>query len=207
MLALIFAGGEGSRLRLGEKALVEVHGKSMISWVLDAFTAANCEPFVVTSYKTPYTRNWCRATGVEYLDTRGAGYVEDMNEAINLIGEEGPLFTSAADIPCLTQDIIEIIKTSHQNSGKPACSVWVPVRYCEKYGMQPRYTLEVEGCLATPCAVNILTGSQIDSEQDELCLLLDEPGLAFNINTREELKVLELEFEKIMGLRYETTKG
>ena len=55
MLALILAGGEGSRLRLGEKALVMVHERPMIAWVLDAFCDAGCEPVVVTSYKTPFT--------------------------------------------------------------------------------------------------------------------------------------------------------
>ena len=61
MLALILAGGEGSRLRLGEKALVMVHDRPMISWVIEAFIDAGCEPVVVTSYKTPITRNGCRA--------------------------------------------------------------------------------------------------------------------------------------------------
>ncbi|HJK36483.1 MAG TPA: NTP transferase domain-containing protein, partial [Methanocorpusculum sp.] len=89
MLALILAGGEGSRLRLGEKALVMVHERPMIAWVLDAFCDAGCEPVVVTSYKTPFTRNWCRANGVEYLDTAGTGYVEDLTEAVEMTGVEG----------------------------------------------------------------------------------------------------------------------
>jgi len=43
-------------------------------------------------------------------------------------------------------------------------------------------------------------GSLVDEVQDELCLLLDEPGLAFNINTRDELSVLEREFSSIRGI-------
>ncbi|MBP3443240.1 MAG: NTP transferase domain-containing protein, partial [Methanocorpusculaceae archaeon] len=58
MLALILAGGEGSRLRLGEKALVPVAGSPMLSWVIEAFSEAEVEPVVVTSHKTPYTRNF-----------------------------------------------------------------------------------------------------------------------------------------------------
>ena len=197
MLALILAGGEGSRLRLGEKALVMVHERPMIAWVLDAFCDAGCEPVVVTSYKTPFTRNWCRANGVEYLDTAGTGYVEDLTEAVEMTGVEGPLFTSAADIPCLTRDVICRIRDAHAESGLPACSAWVPVSRCEAFGMQPRYRETVCGVAATPCAVNILTGGLIGSMQEEYCLLLDEPGLAFNINTREELAVLEREFAAV----------
>ncbi len=194
MLALILAGGEGSRLRLGEKALVMVHDRPMISWVLDAFIEAGCEPVVVTSYKTPFTRNWCRANNVESIDTQGAGYIEDLCEAVETSGEDGPLFTSAADIPCLTADIIVQILDAYHASGKPACSTWVPLTLCERYHMQPRYREEINGVAAAPCAVNIFMGSLVAEVQDELCLLLDEPGLAFNINTREELAVLEREF-------------
>lgn len=194
MLALILAGGEGSRLRLGEKALVMVHDRPMISWVIEAFIDAGCEPVVVTSYKTPFTRNWCRANNVLFIDTQGIGYVEDLCEAVEISGEDGPLFTSAADIPCLTADIIGQVLEAYDASGKPACSTWVPIALCERYGMQPRYREIINGVPATPCAVNIFMGSLVAEVQDELCLLLDEPGLAFNINTREELAVLEREF-------------
>lgn len=194
MLALILAGGEGSRLKLGEKALVMVHDRPMISWVIDSFVEAGCEPIIVTSYKTPFTRNWCRANNVEFIDTQGVGYIEDLCEAVEISGESGPIFTSAADIPCLTSDMILHILDSYHASGKPACSTWVPLTHCEKYGMQPRYRELINGVPATPCAVNIFMGSLVAEVQDELCLLLDEPGLAFNINTRQELAVLEREF-------------
>ncbi|MCK9312695.1 MAG: NTP transferase domain-containing protein [Methanocorpusculum sp.] len=200
MLALILAGGEGSRLRLGEKALVPVHDRPMISWVLDAFAGAECEPYVVTSHKTPFTRNWCRANNVEFIDTTGIGYVEDLREAVELSGEDGPIFTSAADIPCLTAEIILKVLDAYHASGKSACSTWIPLTLCNKYGMQPRYRELINGVPATPCALNIFMGSLVDEVQDELCLLLDEPGLAFNINTREELSVLEKEFSSIRGI-------
>ncbi len=200
MLALILAGGDGSRLRLGEKALVPVHDRPMISWVLDAFTTAGCDPFVVTSHKTPFTRNWCRANNVEFIDTTGIGYVEDLREAVELSGEDGPIFTSAADIPCLTADIIQKVLDAYHASGKSACSTWIPLTLCNKYGMLPRYRELINGVPATPCALNIFMGSLVDEVQDELCLLLDEPGLAFNINTREELSVLEREFSSIRGI-------
>lgn len=200
MLALILAGGEGSRLKLGEKALVSIAGRPMISWVLEAFTEADAEPIVVTSHKTPYTRNWCRANGADFLDTAGDGYVEDLGEAVKITGEEGPLFTSAADIPFLTADIIRFVEQEYHASGKPACSTWVPLELCERYGMQPRYREVVSGVAATPCALNIFMGSMVNDVQEELAILLHEPGLAFNINTREELAVAEREFRRIRGL-------
>ena len=197
MLALILAGGEGSRLRLGEKALVPVAGRPMLSWVIDAFSEAEVEPVVVTSHKTPYTRNFCRANDLEFIDTDGAGYVEDMCEAVALSGEEGPLFTAAADIPYLTAEIVNTVRNAYFASGKPACSTWIPISLCEEYGMLPRYREVVGGVSATPCALNILTGSLVDDVQEEEAVLLHEPGLAFNVNTREELAAAEKMFAKL----------
>lgn len=194
MLALILAGGEGSRLRLGEKALVTVAGRPMLSWVIDAFSEADVEPVVVTSHKTPYTRNFCRANDIEFLDTEGIGYVEDMCEAVSLSGEEGALFTAAADIPYLTADIVNTVCDAYFASGKPACSTWIPLSLCEEYGMKPRYREVICGVAATPCALNILTGALTGEEQEEEEVLLNEPGLAFNVNTREELAAAEKMF-------------
>ncbi|MBE6507157.1 MAG: 5-deoxyadenosylcobinamide phosphate nucleotidyltransferase [Methanocorpusculum parvum] len=194
MLALILAGGEGSRLRLGEKALVTVANRPMLSWVIDAFSEAGVEPVVVTSHKTPFTRNFCRANDIECIDTEGVGYVEDMCEAVMMSGEEGPLFTAAADIPCLTAEIIHSVREAHLTSGKPACSTWIPISLCEEYGMLPRYREVIGGVAATPCALNILTGAFVSEVQEEEAVLLHEPGLAFNVNTREELAAAEKMF-------------
>ncbi|HJJ48480.1 MAG TPA: NTP transferase domain-containing protein [Methanocorpusculum sp.] len=191
MLALILAGGEGSRLKLGEKGLVPVNGKAMAAHVIEAFQEAGIEPILVTSHKTPFTKNWCRANSIDFIDTAGAGYLDDLREAVIMSGEEGPLFTAACDIPCLTSTIITKVLEAYTASGNEACSTWVPVSLCDKYSTKPRYIQKIDGVPATPCALNIFLGSRVEDEQTELALLLDEPGLAFNINTREELEELQ----------------
>ena len=174
-----------------------VAGRPMLSWVIEAFSEAEVEPVVVTSHKTPYTRNFCRANDLEFIDTEGAGYVEDMCEAVALSGEDGPLFTAAADIPYLTAEIVNTVRNAYFASGKPACSTWIPISLCEEYGMLPRYREVVCGVSATPCALNILTGSLVEDVQEEEAVLLHEPGLAFNVNTREELAAAEKMFAKL----------
>ncbi|MFW5638702.1 MAG: NTP transferase domain-containing protein, partial [Methanoculleus sp.] len=81
MLALIMAGGKGSRLRMGEKPLVTICARPMLSYVIDAFEAAGHEVVVVASHRTPYTKNWCRARGVTLYEAEGLGYVEDIQAA------------------------------------------------------------------------------------------------------------------------------
>ncbi|HUU75969.1 MAG TPA: NTP transferase domain-containing protein, partial [Methanoregulaceae archaeon] len=186
MRALILAGGSGTRLGLGEKPLVMVNGIPMIELIIRAFEEAGCEVLVVLSPRTPYTHNWCRARNISHYSAVGAGYVEDIVETVQVLEEEGPLFTSVSDIPCIGADIIKIVFDAYQKSGKDACSVWVPRSYTHEYGCRASYVREVDGVAACPSGINILLGSRIVKPQEELSLLINDPRLAFNVNTRED---------------------
>ncbi|HZD43809.1 MAG TPA: NTP transferase domain-containing protein [Methanomicrobiales archaeon] len=186
MLVLIMAGGRGTRLAMGEKPLVTICGRPMISYVIDAFDSADCEVVVVTSPKTPYTRNWCRVQGITEYPAQGAGYVEDLVEAAQTLEASGPLFTSVSDLPCLTPQIITEIHRRYEESGKPACSTWIPKSLCQEYDCRTAYTEEVQDTLSCPAGINIFLSEGIDGPEEEEKLLIRDPRLAFNINTREE---------------------
>ena len=109
MLALILAGGEGTRLGMGEKPLVTICGRPMLAYVINAFTSAGLDVVVVGSRCTPMTLNYLRAQGVDFHLSAGQGYVEDIVEAATEADVKAPLFTSVADLPCLRPEhIIEI---------------------------------------------------------------------------------------------------
>ena len=162
----------------------------MIEYVIDAFTEAGHEVVVVLSGKTPFTRNWCRARGITWLAASGAGYIEDINEAVSLLGINGPFFTCVADLPCLRAETIREIEGRYRESGKEACSVWIPRDLSGMSGCRSSYTGTVRGIAACPAGINILRGDLIDREQDEIALLIADKYLAFNINTREELALI-----------------
>ena len=186
MLALIMAGGEGSRLNLGEKPLVTVAGQPMIAHVIRAFRTFGCEVVVVASKKTPMTRNWCRATGIDLFCADGTGYIEDMVDAVRTLGEQGPLFIAVSDLPCLDAGIIRRIHEAYIHSGKDACSAWVPVSLVKNRG-DVQYQENIGGIAACPCGFNILRGDRILQPQDEFRMVLHEPRLAYNVNTRTDL--------------------
>jgi adenosylcobinamide-phosphate guanylyltransferase len=186
MHALIMAGGSGSRLNLGEKPLILIGGRPMISYVIDAFLSAGFEPVVAASTQTPMTINWCRAHAVAVCKADGGGYVEDMISAVRIMDEQLPLFICVSDIPCITPEIIRTVAEAYRLSGKDGCSAWVPsglVHSCR--GGMP-YRKNVRGIEACPAGMNILRGDLIDQPQDELEVLLNEPGLALNVNTRDD---------------------
>jgi adenosylcobinamide-phosphate guanylyltransferase len=187
MRALIMAGGAGSRLSQGEKPLTPVCGSPMISRVIDAFRTAGCEPVVAVSPKTPMTANWCRAQGVAVVRTEGVGYVEDMVSAVRNLDEDNPLIISVSDIPCIIPANVTTILSSYHQCCTDALSTWVPAHRVKSCRGGMPYHKQVGGIEACPAGVNILRGDRIGAEQDEFELLLDEPRLALNVNTREDL--------------------
>ena len=54
------------------------------------------------------------------------------------------------------------------------------------------YREEIWGVMACPSGINILRGALIAQPQDELQLLLEEPRLALNINTKSDLAEAEI---------------
>jgi adenosylcobinamide-phosphate guanylyltransferase len=187
MRALIMAGGSGSRLGRGEKPLTLVIGRPMISYITDAFCSAGCEPVIVVSRKTPMTANWCRAQGIAVVQTGGNGYIEDMVSAVRYLEETRPLLISVSDIPCITLAIITIILRSYQDCGMAALSTWVPAHRVKSCRGGMPYHEKIGGIEACPAGVNILRGDEVGKEQEEFALLLDEPRLALNVNTPEDL--------------------
>lgn len=186
MRALIMAGGSGTRLGRGEKPLTNICGMPMLSYITGSFSSAGYEPVVAVSRKTPMTANWCRAHGICVVRTTGDGYIEDMINAIHILEEDEPVFISVSDVPCITGLIISEIRRSYDNCGKDALSVWVPKRLTKSCRSMP-YVEQVGGIDACPAGVNILRGACVDKIQEEFALLLDEPRLALNVNTPEDL--------------------
>jgi len=198
MLALIMAGGAGSRLNLGEKPLVSVGGLPMIARVIWAFDSFGCDVVVAASLRTPMTRNWCRVTGIDMIATEGCGYVEDMVVAVTELRETSPLFVSVSDIPCLNAGVIGKIQTAYRKSGKDACSTWVPSALVRNQ-QDMRYSEYVDGVDACPAGINILRGDIIHEQQEEFRFLFAEPRLGHNINTRADLDYVNAFFSRTSG--------
>jgi adenosylcobinamide-phosphate guanylyltransferase len=191
MRALIMAGGAGSRLGRGEKPLISICGRPMISYVTDAFRAAGCEPVAVVSKNTPMTANWCRAHNIAIVRTEGTGYIDDMVCAVRNLEEDLPLVVSVSDIPCVTSVIITTIIQSYHTCRKDALSTWVPARLVTSCREGMPYREQIGGVEACPAGINILRGDSITRTQDEFALLLNEERLAMNVNTPDEIAKAE----------------
>jgi adenosylcobinamide-phosphate guanylyltransferase len=114
-----------------------------------------------------------------------------MISAVETLDDPCPLFVSVSDIPCITVNIIGRIADAYFKSGKDACSAWVPADLVRSCRDEIPYLEMVDGIEACPAGINILRGDLILQTQEELQVLLSEPGLALNVNTRADLAKAE----------------
>jgi adenosylcobinamide-phosphate guanylyltransferase len=186
--ALIMAGGKGTRMKLDvEKPLVEVNGKPLVQYVVDALknTDKISNILVATSKNTPRTESFLKEQGIDTIETPGDGYVQDLGFIISNFELDDILLTITADLPLVNSDIISHVLEEYEKSDKPAMSVLVPIHVFEEYGIKP--TMRFENLI--PSGLNVLRS--INKAQDEKVLIIERIELALNINTYEDIKLLK----------------
>lgn len=186
--ALIMAGGKGTRMKLDvEKPLVEVNGKPLVQYVVDALknTDKISNILVATSKNTPRTESFLKERGIDTIETPGDGYVQDLGFIISNFELDDILLTITADLPLVNSDIISHVLEEYEKSDKPAMSVLVPIHVFEEYGIKPTMTFEN----LIPSGLNVLRS--INKAQDEKVLIIERIELALNINTYEDIKLLK----------------
>lgn len=185
--AVIMAGGKGTRMKYPqEKPLININGKPMIGYVIDALNNSNIDDIIVsTTPNTPRTKEYAQKKGIEVIETPGDGYVEDLGVIISELDSNSILLTISADLPLLSSDLINFVLTEYEKCEKPAMCVALPVEIFENNNLKP--SMVFDGIV--PSGLNILRC--INKIQDEEVLILSEIELALNINTCEDIKFIE----------------
>jgi adenosylcobinamide-phosphate guanylyltransferase len=186
--ALIMAGGKGTRMELGvEKPLIEINGKPMIQYVIEALKNADKidDIIVATSENTLKTETFLNDHYIKTIKTPGDGYVPDLGFILSNFKLDDVLLTITADLPLIKSDIIDYVLEEYEKSKKQAMSIAVPLYIFEKYGIKPTIIFENH----VPSGLNILRS--INKTQDEEVLIIEKIELALNINTYEDIKLLK----------------
>ncbi|MDK2891618.1 NTP transferase domain-containing protein [Methanohalophilus sp.] len=193
MDAIIMAGGQGLRLGMGEKPVVDLLGKPLISYIIDSLEGAEEieKIYVTVSPFTPTTEkvvNEYYKGRIKTIDTGGDNYVGDMIYAVESAGITSPVMIIMSDLPLVTSSLIDQIVRAYYECGKASMSVFIPLSLCKKVGLRPDTVFNWDGQLIVPAGINILDGKDIRVEQEYHNFLLDDPQVAININTVEDLK-------------------
>jgi adenosylcobinamide-phosphate guanylyltransferase len=169
---IILAGGKSTRM-WKEKPVLKIAGEEMLLWVYDAASSVD-ETFVALSKNTPKTRELCIRERIPYIETPGKGYVEDVQW---LLGEFGPFISSSADIPFVKPSDFYALKKAF--NGKESLT---GVLSLEKV---PR---DIKPLVYRGYAIVGLNAVGLEVER---FFELENPLLALNVNTPEELKLAE----------------
>ncbi|NPE30795.1 NTP transferase domain-containing protein [Methanococcoides sp. SA1] len=196
MDAVIMAGGQGLRLGMGEKPCVELLGKPLISYVIDSLERSSYieRIFVAVSPSTPNTEelvNEKYGDHIQAINTDGDNYVGDMVYAVESSNIQEPVMIIMSDLPMVTPKLIDSIIDAYQDCGSSSMSVFVPISLCKKVGIRPDTVFNWKGNLIVPAGINILDGKFINEEQEYHNYMLDDPEVALNINTVNDMKRCE----------------
>lgn len=188
--AIIMAGGRGTRMGGdSEKPLREVFKKPMILYVLKALKGSKniTDIIVATSKSTQETAKVVKNWGFKVVETPGNGYVKDLQYIIQecFYDQDEVILTITADLPLITPEIIDEVIEEYNNSSIPAMCVAVPEDLFHENGLKPSIVLEDW----VPSGLNILRSN--NKQQDEEVLKLRKIELAVNINSCEDIVVLE----------------
>ncbi len=192
MDALVMAGGRGSRLKMGEKPLVNLFGRPLIDYVVLALEESLVDRiFVSTTENVPSTRKWAEERDLYVLETGSYGYVPDMIEAVVKSGVKEPIMVIMADLPLVIPEIIDQIIEFYEKRPEPALSTHTPLSLHRRLGRRPDSLFNYGGQLIVPAGINVLKGSEIEKEQEDFHLILERMELAVNVNVPEDLMLCE----------------
>jgi adenosylcobinamide-phosphate guanylyltransferase len=190
MIAIILAGGKSSRMRErikeSEKALVMIgrygNQKRLLDLVVESVRASLVEDFLVAvTTHTPKTEAYCQHMSYKTIETPGEGYIEDLQHLLLSY----PAFLSiACDIPFLRKEHLNaIIGAYHVH--RISITGAVPLDILPN-GITPSYTFDYGDKKLVSCGINVVTRSE-----DSIPFIFDDPLLAININTSEDLNVAQ----------------
>lgn len=169
-------------------------GRPMIDRVLDAFTGTRAieHVYVSVSPHAPETKRHLAERGERLIETPGAGYSEDLNQAMRSISADKVL-VCPVDLPLLTSDGIESVVAASRRSSAGSFCVTVPLETMISLGMALTYSLEVNGRKVVLCGVSVVDREQmltgLELEQDYMVTESEE--FALNVNTMDDLSKAE----------------
>ncbi|MDO5851116.1 MAG: NTP transferase domain-containing protein [Methanobacteriaceae archaeon] len=188
VVALIMAGGKGSRMKLSqEKPMITINNKTMVEKIIEATQSCKYieRTLVAVSPNTPNTRKFLLDFPVEIIDTKGEGYIEDLGNILTnekYVDKDEVVCTIVADLPFLTSKILDTIFEKYNSTDKPALSVYLPIELFKENNVQPSFFMDN----IVPSGVNIVIAN--DKPQDENIFILNDSKLVYNVNTISDLK-------------------
>jgi adenosylcobinamide-phosphate guanylyltransferase len=185
MIALVMAGGKGTRMQIQGEKLLLYHKKPVILHVIDALKNSNCfsKVLAATSPNSPNTEQLL-SEHVEIIKTKGQDYVHDLNFVLTKMDE--PVFVVSGDLPLLDQNVIQDLVSKYQN--KDWQSFVVTKKFLDKNNLSLEYSTDVNG---TQCYYTGISIVDPKGSHQETCTIYDDKRIAVNLNTKSDYDLFQ----------------
>jgi adenosylcobinamide-phosphate guanylyltransferase len=201
IIAVIMAGGEGSRMKRDyktEKPLIKIKGKRLIEYVIDALIKSTCFYKIVAcvSQNTKKTmkfledHNYNCEQPIEIIKGNGNGYSSDVSFIIKNFFEH-IIFMVSADLPLLSEkDIIKIL--SKCNFDATCYSILFEKKIVDEIYIKPSLVFEYRKRNYCYSGITIFNLTKRHNDQtliSERYIIINRIGVAVNVNEKKDLLI------------------
>jgi len=191
MIAVVMAGGKGSRMKIQDEKLLLKYVHPIILHVVFALQNSKCFTKIIaaTSPNTPKTREMLQNVGIETYETSGKGYVEDLNLILCSVNDD--IFVVSGDLPLLDDEIIKKIVSTH-NPNNIWTSYLVTKDLLNSLGLKSNFSINFQNQECYYTGISIVNAKEINTLDyvEEIYHILDDKRIAFNLNTVEDYRLL-----------------
>ena len=191
MIALVMAGGKGTRMNSSEEKLLLEYKKPVIFHVLDALKNSRCFTKIITatSSNSPKTKEMLEQAKFETIETEGKGYSNDLNSTLQNLNDY--VFVTSGDLPFLDGNIIQsmIEKFDSKNTWT---SFLISTKFLNSLNLQSDLIVKIENSDCVYTGSSIINADKITdlNEIEQSYIILDDKRIAFNLNTNEDYRLL-----------------
>ena len=191
MIALLMAGGRGTRMNIhGEKLLLQ-YKKPIVLHVVDSLRNSNCfsKILAITSPNSPKTKKLLQDNDVEIFDTPGISYVEDLNSVLQTINDM--VLVTSGDLPLLDKEIIQKIVNQH-DSQNIWTSILVTNKFSRSLGIESDCTINFDNQTCHYTGISLVNSEKITRLENlkENHIIINDKKIAFNLNTKQDYDLL-----------------
>lgn len=191
MIAIIMAGGKGTRMNSDIEKLLLNYKKPIILHVIDAIKESQCfdEIFAATSHNSPKTKEFLEKENIKMIETKGEGYAKDLNFALKSL--EDDVFATSGDLPLLDGKIINQIVSKYdpQNAWT---SIVLTKEFLESLNVEAEFSIKLNRGQCYYSGISLINSKKISSLESvkEHFEILDDKRIAFNINTKNDCDLI-----------------
>jgi len=186
-------GGKGTRMESTEEKLLLKYKKPIIQHVITALQESGCFSKIVcaTSPNAPKTRQFVKELGILDMETKGNGYVNDLNEILSKLVDDDQVFVTAGDLPLLDALIVKEIVQREKNKDPWLCVV-VSKKFLDMLGLTSEYSLTYDNKECVYTGISIVDARKISDmkEVKESYVILEDKRIAINLNTKKDYDLL-----------------